>query len=407
MKELFKKLKINKITPDLELSYKKAVDEKEVPYWLTHEFLDSVNNENEFITRFLPELHLALDEILKDDDLLLYAKVVYRMLLIDKPIAEVLGNITLPTVPEDVKNTVGYDLFGFFPMLPLIVDAYKELKLRGVDEEILNNTYMGIDGIIKSGMERAGKLCVLPMYFNWNYLYAKGYLLSVGRLNFEILPMGRKEYGYVVFKNKNDDVKILIDGVKLHKSGNVLGSYLAEDEDGSYFAEVTESESSYIGYAINDKTELVETTKTELKKSEWIKVLDNTDAVLSVHIPASGKLDGEECEKSYKKAIELFTKYFPEYNIKGFLCESWLLAPELKKLLKPESNILKFKSKYNCFPVSAACNDVFGFVFKKGIGDLKNFNYDELPETNSFTHNIKELYKNGEAIHETGGIILV
>jgi hypothetical protein len=54
MKELFKKLKINKITPDLELSYKKAVEEREVPFWLTHELLDSVNNENEFITRCLP-----------------------------------------------------------------------------------------------------------------------------------------------------------------------------------------------------------------------------------------------------------------------------------------------------------------------------------------------------------------
>ena len=96
-------------------------------------------------------------------------------------------------------------------------------------------------------------------------------------------------------------------------------------------------------------------------------MLDNTDAVLSVHIPANGKLDEEECEKSYKKAVEVFKKYFPEYNIKGFLCESWLLAPELKKLLKPESNILKFKEKYNCFPVGAACNDVFNFVFKKGI----------------------------------------
>lgn len=33
-------------------------------------------------------------------------------------------------------------------------------------------------------------------------------------------------------------------------------------------------------------------------------------------------------------------KFYPELDLKVFLCSSWMLAPELKELLKPDSNIL-------------------------------------------------------------------
>lgn len=73
--------------------------------------------------------------------------------------------------------------------------------------------------------------------------------------------------------------------------------------------------------------------------------IDYGDSLINVHIPSSGPLLKEECEKAYRLAADFFKRYF---GIKKtvFFCSSWLLYPELKNMLGPTSNILKFSSDY-------------------------------------------------------------
>lgn len=73
--------------------------------------------------------------------------------------------------------------------------------------------------------------------------------------------------------------------------------------------------------------------------------IDYGDSLINVHIPSSGPLVKDECEKAYRLAADFFKRYF---GIKKpiFFCSSWLLYPELKNMLTPTSNILKFSSDY-------------------------------------------------------------
>ena len=70
--------------------------------------------------------------------------------------------------------------------------------------------------------------------------------------------------------------------------------------------------------------------------------LKKGDNVLDVHIPNGASLTPEACRDSMVKAKEFFKKHYPEFEFSHFSCHSWLLDPELEKLLDATSNILAF-----------------------------------------------------------------
>jgi hypothetical protein len=70
-----------------------------------------------------------------------------------------------------------------------------------------------------------------------------------------------------------------------------------------------------------------------------VEIEEKTD-ICFVHIPEGESITNGICCKSYELAKEFFNKDLL------FLCDSWLLSPRLKEVLKPDSNILSFASNY-------------------------------------------------------------
>jgi len=91
---------------------------------------------------------------------------------------------------------------------------------------------------------------------------------------------------------------------------------------------------------------------SKVKFEEWDSpsdelrlVLKDGDPFLNVHIPRGGKLDENACLESFEKAKEFFPEVL-NYDFKAFGCFTWLFDPDFKKLLPPESNILKFQKLF-------------------------------------------------------------
>ena len=72
-------------------------------------------------------------------------------------------------------------------------------------------------------------------------------------------------------------------------------------------------------------------------------ILPKGTQVINLHIPASGALNIDESLKSMEKMKEFFRIYRPEIEWRAFVCHSWLLDVQLRKLLPETSNIIKFQ----------------------------------------------------------------
>lgn len=108
---------------------------------------------------------------------------------------------------------------------------------------------------------------------------------------------------------------------------------------------------------------------------------------LNVHIPEGMTLDNDLCEDAFKKAKKFFGE---KYNI--FICESWLLSPNLKLVLNEDSNIIKFQNRFyiykNIYSYRQAEERIFGTILE---------NVDKYPEETSLQKKVKKYIKvNGD-----------
>ena len=127
------------------------------------------------------------------------------------------------------------------------------------------------------------------------------------------------------------------------------------------------------------------------------------DIVLETHIPQGEPLYNDECIKSFEMAKVFFAKFFPEKNPRYFMCDSWLLCPQLVNIADEQSNLVKFMKMWTQIPFDGdeshqAMERVFGFGFKRE--DLMN-----APEKTKLQRNLKNYLLNGGNINMSAGYI--
>jgi hypothetical protein len=125
------------------------------------------------------------------------------------------------------------------------------------------------------------------------------------------------------------------------------------------------------------------------------------DPVLAVHIPADGKLDHEQCRASYLAALEFFPAYFPEIPFDAFTCHSWLLDPELRKILPESSNIVRFQRDFHIYSIQDDDRQMFERVFGNKPADLS-----QAPRDSSLRRAILDHLQAGNSMHKGMGFIL-
>ena len=71
---------------------------------------------------------------------------------------------------------------------------------------------------------------------------------------------------------------------------------------------------------------------------------------LQVHIPPIGPLVEQESVASIDGALTFFAKHYPDDPISALVCKSWMLDPQLRDYLKPDSNLLRFQHRWQLIP---------------------------------------------------------
>lgn len=132
--------------------------------------------------------------------------------------------------------------------------------------------------------------------------------------------------------------------------------------------------------------------------------MEDQAPVLQVHIAEGEPLKHEECLRSYGEAVEFFRDKEEQFHFypKAFLCYSWLMHPNLKKVLPPDSNIVLFQSDYEIIYEDPNDSQMLERVF--GV-EKKPAHLDELPRKTSLQRNILRFMENGGRIGEGEGLM--
>ncbi len=287
-------------------------------------------------------------------------------------------------------------LFSSVVFLSGVRHVYSMHESLGIPPEITSHTLSDIDIWLqdyndkhgKWGMEQAG----------WMLLHFTGRLFWLGRLQFRAEKFGPHLRAY---KNNNTGkvLALLENGTRVRRDGEIDGSDGVCDSD-AWTAELIANECIIQGYPVSHLG-TVSRDPIELDSGEWRQVLAPGDPILEVHIPASGRMDYDECGASFRSAVEFYHRHFPSYDFAAFTCISWLLDPQLGKILPGESNIVRFLREYYLFPVKSDDSQTFARVFGEKPKDLAS-----APRNTGLQRAILDYALAGNRFRMGGGFIL-
>lgn len=140
--------------------------------------------------------------------------------------------------------------------------------------------------------------------------------------------------------------------------------------------------------------------KVKLNRDEWEKVLDKDDTLLEIHIPRDTAFNMESIKDTYSKAKEFYATYFPEVKYKGMVCHTWLFTPQLREMLPPSSNIIKFQQQFYLYPTAGSVRFLWNFVFNE-LTEVK----DAKPDT-SLRKQVLSYVEEDKEIFDMNGIFL-
>ncbi len=318
------------------------------------------------------DLARVRDALVADEDNLLYAYFLHEIL---KKRDKTLLQATAHPRAEDKDER--YDTLPIFPLLAEIPAMKEEHKRRGIPEDISHDTACMFENQTQDFIDLNGHLGMRGYVF-WMIAFLDCKILRVGRFNLEYTTY-QKDYD--VF-DARDELLIMPTAGRFHRSGQMLGSAGCEDECGAFDASLTETEDAYIGYKVENG--ICKNEKITLKKSECKRILKKGDTVISVHIPSGGPMTDEITERDLTRGGRIIEECIGE--VAAFICESWLLDPQIPALLGKETNLTRFGARYERAPIKSSGAGVYDYVFLCP----KSTPVEDLPEKSSFAIAVKK-----------------
>lgn len=360
--------------------------EREGVFFLTEEYIRAVNDATGAYPRILDDILAEAERIRKNPSLMQYALFIHKSMQKRDLYKRNIAYFSLP-VEE-------YPLFAFLCLIPAIKNTYDFLVKKGLDDDIIRATVGHYEECVFIYAKRFDRLGMNKRYFDWLQHYVDHEILNINRLRFEILPL-TEPIRVIRNKKSGEDVVIMEQG-EFNSDGLCLKN--PPRKEFAFSCSFSETDSLYVGHPVNEDGKATATAVT-YPKQEYETVIQRGDILLSVHIPADGDFSRETCRESYERAKAVFKKFFPEIDVKGFVCYSWMMSPELQFHLKPTSRVLGFAAPYARFPIFSEGEDVLNFVFY-----LKFKTYEDLAEDTSLQRSLKRLYLDGGRLYEYGGI---
>lgn len=359
-------------------------------FFLNEDYIRALNSKTSAFALTEPELICAARTLSENAEAAKYTLFVCRAMEDRELLSKHLKYFEFPDRE--------FPFLAILAFLPSIEKIHSNLCNLGLPDEVVLDTLRQFEDCMFLYEERFGCLGLNKRYFDHLQRYVDGKILNIGRLRFELY---KNKDVYLLESRKTGKQILFVDGERMNSDGLYADTPPIKENCTGFDAFLRENETSYIGTPIGDDGKC-KNFPIELDKSEYFMRVGKGDDIIAVHIPAKGALTREACEKSYDQAKEIFKSIYPECDFKAFRCHSWMMAPELRDILKPGSNLLEFQSPYKKYPSHTKGEDVLNFVFK-----MKFTSYNDLPEDTSLQRALKKIYLSGGYLYEYSGLFTI
>ena len=377
--------------------YDGAMDEyeREGCALLNPAYYDRIGDTYGVLVRYRDVYKEAATRIAKSDALSRLLALLVRALR-DRDFAkEDLKVFTMPVSPTGERD-IAYDMLTALAITSLVPYSYALLERRGIPREIMLSALRAPEACINEFRRRYDGAYGYHL-IEWSQRSIEGHIFRIGRLEIEIFA--KLSTRIIVFRSASGETVALAHEITLHRDGFALGSFGYTDEEGSYYAEVAETEDAYVGYPVLGNG-FVAKEKISLPKREYTPVLRRGDPIVSLHIPPDGALSEEAVDATLEETRAFLARYYPDYEYKAFYCGSWLLDPQLREIVGEDSNIAKFGKRFAPVTVKSGGRAVMNFVF---LTLSKEVDLASLPENTRLERGLKRHYLDGRCIYEMHG----
>lgn len=361
--------------------------------FLDDRFVDGLNPVLRLLPSALEALRRALAEVRYNHDLRRLAWHWHYQLFHTAAQSDA-GIYTWPNPQTAAGETM--------PMFPAIIaisgipHMQETNRVRGIPDDISEASLADLDNWLRDHHTRYGVWGLKQL--NWLHYHLTGRLFQLGRLQF--VPSVSK-LPVRAFQSLRDGQMVVLSepDITYRNDGQVDGLNGVLDSD-AWVSELQITANNIRGNPITPKGDALREA-IELRLPEWEQVLSPGDGIIEVHIYAGGKLDYAQCCESFSRAMDFFPRYFPDKPFLGFTCESWLLDPNLGRILPGESNIVRFQREFHRAPVKGGDWQTFERVFGYKPDDLST-----LPKDTTLRRAILAHIAAGNQMWVAGGFIL-
>jgi hypothetical protein len=297
-----------------------------------------------------------------------------------------------PVKPACLKPDAGdYMFLLLLSALPL---HEERMRKRGIPEETIGPLLNGAVGRSAEDFAKTGSWALRDMVWQMNFF--TGHIFHFDRLQFILEPC---RANLVLFKDGAGATCALSNGrLKFRADGQPDGSSGAAAGDNGFTTVYKETKDGYQGHRVSPLG-FVYAERTVLPKARWRPVIRNDDWTMNIHIPWGEGYTPERFRNSCELAADFFAKYFPDYDIKGFMCDSWLFDGALQFALPEEkSNIIKIQRQVFLCPQKTDDSQMIGDAFEGAPRDA-------LPQKTSLQRAVKALMDRGVLFHTQGMLL--
>ena len=124
-----------------------------------------------------------------------------------------------------------------------------------------------------------------------------------------------------------------------------------------------------------------------------------SEKTVHLHIPSDAAFSPQNIDASLEQAKTFIERYFPDYQGAKRVCNSWLLSPQLERLLPQQSNIRDFQRRFAVQQVDQRDREYMEWIFRAS----RDAEYPGLPERTSLQRAAKKLLLEGGAIGSAYG----